>query len=214
MAYIYQIINDINNKVYIGKTEFSIEKRFKEHCRDAFKRLNENRPLYSAMRKYGIEHFHIELIEETSDPEKREIFWIQQKNSFKHGYNATMGGDGARAIDRTKVLEAWNKGLNCKQIALALNCDAGQIGSILKEDFKISEEDIFGRKFVSITKKVNRLDKDGKVLETYESLTAAAQDMVDKGFSHCKIGTGVSHIGEVCRGKRKTFSGFGWGFCE
>ena len=36
MAYIYQITNDINNKIYVGKTEFSIEKRFKEHCSDAF----------------------------------------------------------------------------------------------------------------------------------------------------------------------------------
>lgn len=27
MAYIYQIINDINDKIYVGKTEFSIEKR-------------------------------------------------------------------------------------------------------------------------------------------------------------------------------------------
>ena len=29
MAYIYKIENDINGKLYIGKTEFSIEKRFK-----------------------------------------------------------------------------------------------------------------------------------------------------------------------------------------
>ena len=29
MSYIYKIINDINNKIYVGKTEFSIEKRFK-----------------------------------------------------------------------------------------------------------------------------------------------------------------------------------------
>lgn len=29
MAYIYQITNDINQKVYIGKTEFSIEKDLK-----------------------------------------------------------------------------------------------------------------------------------------------------------------------------------------
>ena len=45
MAYIYQIINDINQKIYVGKTEFSIEKRFKEHCQDAFKGRNEKRPL-------------------------------------------------------------------------------------------------------------------------------------------------------------------------
>ena len=29
MAYIYKITNDINQKIYIGKTEFSVEKRFK-----------------------------------------------------------------------------------------------------------------------------------------------------------------------------------------
>ena len=45
MAYIYKIINDINNKVYIGKTAFDIEKRFKEHCQDRTKRELENRPL-------------------------------------------------------------------------------------------------------------------------------------------------------------------------
>lgn len=32
MSYIYKIINDINNKIYVGKTDFSLEKRFKEHC--------------------------------------------------------------------------------------------------------------------------------------------------------------------------------------
>ena len=53
MAYIYKITNDINNKIYIGKTEFSIEKRFHEHCRDAFKERNEKRPLYAATFKYG-----------------------------------------------------------------------------------------------------------------------------------------------------------------
>ena len=29
MAYIYKIENDINGKIYIGKTELTIEKRFK-----------------------------------------------------------------------------------------------------------------------------------------------------------------------------------------
>jgi predicted GIY-YIG superfamily endonuclease len=54
MAYIYEIYNDINDKVYIGKTECSIEKRFKQHCQEAFKQRSFDRPLYRAMRKYGI----------------------------------------------------------------------------------------------------------------------------------------------------------------
>ena len=56
-AYIYKITNNINNKIYIGKTNLTIEKRFKEHCRDAFRERNEKRPLYAAMRKYGIQKF-------------------------------------------------------------------------------------------------------------------------------------------------------------
>ena len=49
MAYIYKITNDINDKIYIGKTLFDIEKRFKEHCKDSRNISNEKRPLYSAM---------------------------------------------------------------------------------------------------------------------------------------------------------------------
>ena len=88
MAYIYKITNDINGKIYIGKTEFSIEKRFNEHCKDAFKPRKEKRPLYSAIQKYGVEHFHITLIEETDNPNEREIYWIEKLQSFKYGYNA------------------------------------------------------------------------------------------------------------------------------
>lgn len=34
MAYIYCITNLINGKQYVGKTTYSITKRFKEHCQD------------------------------------------------------------------------------------------------------------------------------------------------------------------------------------
>lgn len=44
MPFIYKIINDINDKVYVGKTLDSIEKRFKEHVSDCKRRHLENRP--------------------------------------------------------------------------------------------------------------------------------------------------------------------------
>ena len=31
---IYKITNDINNKIYVGKTSNTLEQRFKEHCVD------------------------------------------------------------------------------------------------------------------------------------------------------------------------------------
>ena len=44
MAYIYLITNTINNKVYVGKTELSIGKRFQEHIHDSKKERCKNRP--------------------------------------------------------------------------------------------------------------------------------------------------------------------------
>lgn len=31
MAFIYVITNDVNGKQYVGKTNFSLERRFREH---------------------------------------------------------------------------------------------------------------------------------------------------------------------------------------
>ena len=65
-GFIYKITNDINGKIYIGKTLNSLEHRFNEHKRASRKKYCENRPLYSAMRKYGVENFSITLIEKAS----------------------------------------------------------------------------------------------------------------------------------------------------
>ena len=92
MAYVYKITNRINQKVYIGQTSFSVEKRWKEHVQDINKHLD--RPLYRALSKYGIENFSVETIEETDSPNEREIYWIEYYQSYHNGYNATTGGEG------------------------------------------------------------------------------------------------------------------------
>lgn len=100
MGYIYKITNDINNKIYIGKTELpNPDDRWKEHLQDYKRNRCEKRPLYEAMNKYGIEHFHFEVIEETDIPEEREKYWINELRTYIgfedcRGYNATLGGDG------------------------------------------------------------------------------------------------------------------------
>lgn len=55
MAFIYKITNLVNGKVYIGKTEETIEKRFRQHLSESNKDRCKNRPLYRAIRKYGKE---------------------------------------------------------------------------------------------------------------------------------------------------------------
>ena len=210
MAYIYQITNDINQKIYVGKTDFSIEKRFKEHCRDAFRDRNEKRPLYAAMRKYGIEHFHISLLEETDNPEEREKFWIEELGSFKCGYNATIGGDGRAYIDKQMILSLWESGLNCTQIGQLTHHDKDHIAAILK-GLSVEQEDILKKSYENKRKAVCQIDKDSDaIIAVFDSIQDAARQMISLNYSRCKPGTGATHISEVCRGLRKTFAGFKW----
>ena len=93
MGYIYKITNLINNKVYIGKTERTVQERWVEHKKKA---SQLDLPLYRAMQKYGIDSFNIESIEECDNKEidKRENYWIKFYNSCEKGYNCSLGGEG------------------------------------------------------------------------------------------------------------------------
>ena len=213
MAYIYQITNDINGRIYVGKTERSIEERFKEHCLDAFKARSEKRPLYSAMRKYGIEHFYIELIEETDNPEEREIYWIEQKGSFKNGYNATIGGDGKRYYDYDLIVATYKEVGIIKDTANLLKMDIETVSKVLhSKGISInSSQEIQKRKFGKVT---NMYSIDGSFLRSFPSTNEAARYMVENHLTGCKHTTIKQHITEVCTGRRKTAAKYKWKYAE
>lgn len=209
MAYIYQITNDINGKIYIGKTEFSLEKRWKEHCDDTYRESKEKRPLYAAMRKYGIEHFHMELIEETNNPEEQEEYWIEQKQSFKNGYNATMGGDGRRRIDYDVVVATYQQLQNLAMTAAALNIDETSVHNILLSQgvaIKSSAEVLKEKCSIPVL----MFDLDDNYLQTFPSSHEAARYMVANNLTGCKHSTIRQHISEVCKGRRKTAAKYKW----
>ena len=209
MAYIYQIVNDINQKIYVGKTEFSIEKRFKEHCNDAYNNRCEKRPLYAAMRKYGIENFHIELIEETDKPEEREIYWIEQKRSFKNGYNATVGGDGRRYIDYDLVIETYKQCQSMIEVSKRLNIHQDSVSSILHSNNIpiLSGSEVSRQKLGQI---INQYDLEKNYIQSFPSAHMAATSLKGKNYHHGV----VSHITDVCKGKRKTAYGYIWQYAN
>ena len=99
MGYIYKITCKDTNKIYVGKSESSMETRWKEHCRAAFlpSHGDYNFPFHRAIRKYGLDNFIVETIDKTDDSEElkeKEKYWINFYNSYYQGYNATLGGDG------------------------------------------------------------------------------------------------------------------------
>ena len=214
MAFIYKITNDINQKVYIGKTEQTVEKRFKEHCQDYKRKRCEKRPLYSAMKKYGVEHFHVELIEETDNPEEREQYWIKFYNSYgSTGYNAAMGGDGKKYIDVNKLAEAYNRLGTVRAVSRETGHDEGYIGKLLRQAGIqiVSSQELNKEK---CSKKVAQCDKKThEQLKTFNSLADAARYLQEKQISTSKDTHGIaSHIGHVCKKQRSSAYGFYWEF--
>lgn len=96
---IYKITCKINNKVYIGQTIESLEKRFNRHM--GYQKNEHDTKFYRAIRKYGKENFYIELLEVVSNQQqldKREYYWICFYDSVSKGYNTKdsigkCGGD-------------------------------------------------------------------------------------------------------------------------
>jgi group I intron endonuclease len=55
-----------------------------------------NTHFYNSIKKYGVESFILETLEECGEGvlSEREIYYINHFDTFKNGYNMTLGGDG------------------------------------------------------------------------------------------------------------------------
>ena len=209
MPYVYKITNQINGKVYIGQTRRTVKERMDEHYRDYTTERYWDKPLYIAMRKYGIQNFSVETIEETDEPETREMFWVEQYRSFKNGYNATMGGKGKRYIDYDVVIETYRHIKSIEKTANLLGIDAGQVSTILSLNGEYMLNSI-ERAELKLSTVVNMLSKDGEYIKTFSSYHDAARYLIEQGLTNCKLETIRTHISEACRGKRKSAAGFAW----
>jgi len=156
------------------------------------------------MRKYGIEHFSIELLEETNNPSEREIYWIEKLDTFHNGYNATKGGDGKHYLDDELIIKTYLELQSCIDVAKKLNCHSDSVSKVLKNaNIPIVDcHKVIRQKY---SKPVNQYDlKTHELLNTYSSLTEAEQAIgVERGHVH---------ISDCCRGRRKSAYGYYWQF--
>lgn len=199
--YIYKITNLINNKVYIGKTSRTIQERYEEHL--IFSKFDE-RPLYRAMRKYGIENFHLEEIDDCNTNEEAnelEKYYIKKYNSYiysdnSNGYNCTLGGDGSLLLelDEKKVIQYYLKNNKILKTAEFFNVSVSTIYRILKRN-DIVIKDYNNQKAVCMM-------KNGNIIRTFNSV-AEANKFFGKDCNH-------SGIRNVLYGKNKSAYGYNW----
>jgi len=110
-GYIYKVTNTSNGKVYIGKTEKTIEKRWGKHLSDARalereREVNHNKKVLgthfdNALVKYGPDAFNVKQEDVAYSKEELnelERYYVKENDSMNpdKGYNMTEGGDGGR----------------------------------------------------------------------------------------------------------------------
>ena len=210
MPYIYKIFNDINDKLYIGKTLYTIERRWKQHKNNAKVRKDlEHLPLYSAMNKYGIEHFSIEEIEEVKDEKKlseREQYWIKYYNTYNYGYNASIGGDGLQLYDYDYIWELWEQGNTIKQISAIIPCNDYVVRTVL-DIHNVSTKERKARSAYRqeeghkpYRRTVNQIDiNTNQIIHSYNSVKEAADN----------IKCDNSYLSKVCNANKIAF-GYKW----
>ena len=208
MAYIYLIKNNVNNKVYVGKTEISIAKRFQGHIRDSRRERCKNRPLYRAMNKYGVENFTVSMIEETDRPEDREIFWIAFYDSYKNGYNATLGGDGKKYLDYDLIVSTYKILHNARQTASVLGISDDTVEKVIKQRGRLLSSAEVSRN--ENAKTIYMIGSDGCIEKEFFALRDAAKFLLKCNLARGSIGGIADHISQCAYGKRKSAYGKTW----
>lgn len=131
-GFIYKITNKVTGKSYIGQTRYSVEFRWRQH-----QHKKDNSYFHNALRKYGVENFTVETLEECDieDLDSREIYYVAKYDTFANGYNATVGGDGKRMITSDsqydEICGLYLSGFSSVKIATLYNVSKATILKIL-----------------------------------------------------------------------------------
>lgn len=168
---IYKITNLINSKIYIGQTTTSLQERIYNYRKEC-KWSKNPRPIISAMRKYGIENFTFEIVENDiltkkllDEKERYYINEVYKSLTTQGGYNVELGGNGiGKHSEETK-----------RKISEV------QYGELNHMFGKTGAANITSKKVIELT--------TGKV---YESASEGARE----------LGLSFSHVCSVARGER------------
>lgn len=167
---IYKITNLVNNKVYIGQTIKTLNKRWKNHLDAA--RKNDHKHLYQAINYYGKDNFKIEIIDDAAtidELNRKENYWVNYYNSLNptKGYNNIDGGK-ANPMNYNLVKEYHKQKMRSNEVKVKISNAIKQI----RKEKGFSEET---RKKISLKLKGNKHFKGKK--RTLEAIRKTSQSL-------------------------------------
>lgn len=227
---VYKITNKLNGCSYIGMTTRSLQQRWYEHCKSAF-RDNSDNIFHKAIREFGKEKFKLEILERYDCEffcKAGELFWINKLKTFYFqypytGYNMTRGGEDLR-INHERLSKGYRK--ESKTI-IQLDFDYNVIATYksLRLAFLATKIKNIGRCCVLKSKsaggfywrylenqyekyeeklgrkqKIKQYELNGNFIQEFDSLFSAERQT--------KIS--YSKISNCCTGKCKSAGGFQW----
>lgn len=202
MGIIYSITNLINNKMYIGQTARTWQERWKDHL-DYYRDLNIQRPLYRAMRKYGIENFSFSIIENCPDEklDEREQYWINEKQTWiaeypDKGYNLTQGGSNGTKYSYDYIRTLYKDGMTQSEIKEELKCDPLVIRQAILTDNTITIQDKQEHRHSAAIKAQKRMMKkvqaiDPSTNEIYKIFNSISEASKFFNIDHACISTAI-----------------------
>lgn len=227
-AIIYKIINDINDKIYVGQTWKTAQERFERHCAESRWKNTRVMPIVLAIKKYGRCHFQIYVLEELPDCTQsqlndREVFWGMELNSLSpYGYNLKLGGANGIASKETgekignanrgkkrspetrERLRISHLGYKIKDSTKKKLSDINK-GKTLSEDHKrkIGESNL-GRKTTEQAKEKMRLKK---LKYTYEVMSPDGNVLEIRNLHRFSIDNGLNpgHMNSIACGKKEHY---------
>ena len=191
---IYKATNTLNDKSYIGKTVRSLHLRKGQHLRS-----NETTHFHRALRKYGKDMFDWSVIKETKtekELDNQEIKFIKEYDTYKNGYNSTIGGDNGTYVMSEEHKKNLSKSHLGKKFSeehrknLSKSHMGMKQGAIALDDYRKE----YGSWNVGISCKEETKDKIREALQNKPLLTCNVC-----GFTSNSVGNMSRWHGEKCR---------------
>ena len=111
---VYKITNTVTGDFYIGSSK-DVKKRWKQHKKSSVWKYYPNNPMYQDMKKYGVENFDFQILEEVEIDKLKESEQqlIEKMHPTYNSYNANGLDINRYKKSHRKASNKYNNQLCC-----------------------------------------------------------------------------------------------------